>query len=352
MNKLYYLFPVLFFCTLALPVKGQSDLEKKIQNNVTLEKEIELLKKDSANVKKEIRNQYLQIEKDSFKNKELNRKYSLLLNSTSQDSIMYLSMDVDSLQKLHDSLQASIISTKKKISEKNNELKKADSELQNMSVYSEIQKQQVYKNNLQYLSQKYSHMSLKKLDEFVNSIDEYKSFEGFNDYQKRLDAALKNKKLYDDAWKCVSEGQGYQNVYDFRSRINALLEIKKDDSQKGMFKLTKEQYNEVDSLDIRLSRYKSGIRELQGIVSKINSDEEIIQIRNAKKISSKRECIALMKKYVVPEEGSESVKIYERYFKMIPYLEKLLKTYWKELRENPFNTPTKTEKTITELLIK
>ena len=352
MNKLYYLFPVIFFCTLALPVKGQSDLEKKIQNNVTLEKEIELLKKDSANVKKEIRNQYLQIEKDSIKNKELNRKYSLLLNSTSQESIMSLSMDVDSLQKLHDSLQASIISTKKKISEKSIELKKADTELQDMSVYSEIQKQQAYKINLQYLSQKYSHMSLEKLNELSNSIDEYKSFEGFNDYQKRLAAALNNKKLFDDAWECVSTGHGYQNVYAFRSRINALLEIKNDDSQKGMFKLTKEQYNEVDSLDIRLSRYKSGIRELQGIVSKINSDEEIIQIRNTKKASSKKDCLALMRKYVIPEENSEGSRIHARYFKMIPYLEKLLRKYWNELKDNPFNNPTKTEKTISDLIIR
>ena len=350
MNKTYYLFLILIFCYPVLSVRGQKALDETIQNNVALEKEIELLRKDSSTIKKGIKDILIKIKKDSIKNKELNRRYSSILNLTSQDSIMSLSMNVDSLEKLHNSLQASIISTKKKISEKSIELKKADTELQDMSVYSEIQKQQAYKINLQYLSQKYSHMSLEKLNELSNSIDVYKSFEGFNDYQKRLAAALNNKKLFDDAWECVSTGHGYQNVYAFRSRINALLEIKNDDSQKGMFKLTKEQYNEVDSLDIRLSRYKSGIRELQGIVSKINSDEEIIQIRNAK--SSKRECISLMKKYVIPEDGSESAKIYERYFKMIPYLENLLKTYWKELRENPFNTPTKTERTISDLIIR
>ena len=139
MNKVYYIFIVLFFCSLALPVRGQKALDETIQKNVSLEKDLELLRKDSAKVKNSIKDMLLQIEKDSLKNKELSMRNNSLLSLTSQDSIIVLNQYVDSLENRHKSLQESILSIKNNISKKNNELRNADSELQNMTVYSEIQ---------------------------------------------------------------------------------------------------------------------------------------------------------------------------------------------------------------------
>lgn len=351
MNKVYYIFIVLFFCSLALPVRGQKALDETIQKNVSLEKDLEVLRKDSAKVKDGITEILHQIEKDSLKNKELTMRYNSLLSSTSQDSIIVLNQFVDSLENRHKSLQESISSIKKDISKKNVDLRNADSELQDMTVYSEIQKQQTYKNNKLYLNQRYSQMSLKKLAEMSNGIDEFVSFEDYSDYQKRITATLNNKELYDNAWDCVSTGNGYQNVDNLRSGINTLLEIKRDDISKGVYKLTKEQFSELDSLDIRLSRFNSGIKELKKIVEEINKDEDVVRIRSERKSSSKRDCLDLIKWYVIPEEGSEKDKIYQRYFMMIPYLEKLLKDYWNELKKNPFDTPTKSEKIIANLIV-
>ena len=351
MNKVYYIFIVLFFCSLVLPVRGQKALDETIQKNVSLEKDLELLRKDSAKVKNSIKDMLLQIEKDSLKNKELSMRYNSLLSLTSQDSIIVLNQYVDSLENRHKSLQESILSIKNNISKKNNELRNADSELQNMTVYSEIQKQQTYQNNKLYLNQRYSQMSSKKLAEMSNNIDEFNSFEDFSDYQKRIAATLNNKELYDNAWECVSAGNDYQNVDNLRSGINTLLEIKKDDINEGVYKLTKEQFTEMDSLDIRLSRFNSGIKELKKIVEEINKDEDVARIRLERKSSSKRDCLDLIKWYIIPEEGSERDKIYQRYFKMIPYLEKLLKDYWNELKKNPFDTPTKSEKIIANLIV-
>jgi len=352
MNKVYIIYVVLLFCSLALPVRAQKALDETIQKNVSLEKDIELLRKDSIKVKNEIKDIFLQIEKDSIKNMELNKKYDSLLSSISQDSVIILGQYVDSLEKQHASLQVSLISIKSDISEKSRELKKADSELQNMNIYSEIQKQQTYKNNKLYLNQRYSQMSSKKLTEFSNGINEYNMFDSFSDYQKRIAVALNNKELYDNAWECVCAGTDYQNTDSFRIMINTLLEIKKDDSTKGIYKLTKEQYNEMDSLDIRLSRFNSGIKELKKIVEGINNNEDIVLIRSEKKSSSKKNCLDLIRGYIIPTEGSEQENIYQRYFMMIPYLEKLLKDYWNELKRNPFNIPTASEKIITNLIVK
>jgi hypothetical protein len=100
-----------------------------------------------------------------------------------------------------------------------------------------------------------------------------------------------------------------------------------------------------------LSRFNSGIKELKKIVDEINKNEEIIRLRSERKSGSKRDCLNLIKYYIVPEVGSEQDKIYQRYFMMIPYLEKLLKDYWNELKKNPFDTPTKSEKIIANLIV-
>lgn len=352
MNKVSFFSLVILFCFLALPVRGQKALDETIQKNISLEKDLELLKKDSSSVKNEIKKLLIQIEKDSIKNNELEKLYNSLMASVSQDSIIVLHQYVDSLDSRQKSLRVSIDSLKKVINNKNAEVRNADSELLDMNVYSEIQKQQLYKSNSLYLTKRYSIISIEELTELSKRVDDYKSFDGYEDYKMRLLAALNNKRVFDNAWNCVSIGSGYQDVVELRSSINTLLEIKNDDFRKGIFKLSDEQYNEMDSLDIKLSRFNNGVKELKSIVARVNADEEIIQIRNARKSVLKRECITRMRQYVIPEKGSEGARVYERYFKMIPYLEKLLRDYWDELNANPFDTPTKTEKTISDLVVK
>ena len=351
-NKVYYLSLLLTFCSLALPVRGQKALDEMIQKNVSLEKDIELLRQDSSKVKNGLKNILVQIEKDSVKNKELTTKYNSLLSIVSQDSVAILTQYVDSLEKQHKALEESIMSIKKDIALKTNELKNADSELQNMNVYSEIEKQQTYKNNLLYLTKRYSQMSLEKLAKLTGSMGEFRSLEGFSDYQKRVVAAVDNKKLYVTAWECVSAGKGYQDVDTLRSEIIALLEIKKDEANKGIYKLTKEQFGELDSLDVKLSRFNNGIKELKKIVEGINKNEIIVKNRSERRVGSKKDCLDLMRQYIVPEKGTEQDKIYQRYLAMIPYLEKLLRDYWNELKRNPFDTPTESEKIITNLIVK
>ena len=104
-------------------------------------------------------------------------------------------------------------------------------------------------------------------------------------------------------------------------------------------------------MDIKLSRFNSGIKALKDIVTKINDDENIKNIRGEKNADATYDCIERMRKYVIPQEGSEEAKIRDRYFKMIPYLDKLLRKYWYELKANPF-VSTKTEEIIKNLVVK
>lgn len=352
MNKLYQIFFIQIICLLVIPLYGQNALDETIQKNVELKENIKSLQEDSIKIKNRINEMLSKIEKESQRNNELNEKYNSLMASVSKDSIMKLREYVNQLKEQHEMLQNSVTSVKQEISKKNGELKKTGSELQDMTVFSELQKQQEYKSNMLYLNQKYSQMTMEKLTEISNSENDYQTFEGFKEYKMRITAALNNKKIYDKVWKCINEGIDYQNAYKFRLELSTLLDIRKDDPKKGIYKLSVDQFNEMDSLDISLSRFNSGIRELKGIVSKINTDKEILQIRKTGNMSAKSRCKTLMKKYVIPEEGNEELgRIYKRYFKMIPYLEHLLKSYWNELKDNPFNMQTKTEKIIIDLIL-
>lgn len=91
--------------------------------------------------------------------------------------------------------------------------------------------------------------------------------------------------------------------------------------------MTREQFQEMDSMDIKLSRFFGGINKLKEIVKTVNgyrnqSDwDKAIDYRE--KVEKSAEC--------------------QRYFEVIPFLKKLLEKYWKELEEDPLKTRTKAE---------
>ena len=68
--------------------------------------------------------------------------------------------------------------------------------MEGMDTYQSIQNEINYKQNIQYLTQRYSLIDSKKLEELQNTLDNYKSFNGFEDYKKRVNAAVKNKEMY------------------------------------------------------------------------------------------------------------------------------------------------------------
>lgn len=350
MSKAFYI--TIFLCILPLSAIGQKALDETIRTNVVLENDIVSLREDLSKVQKEINDLLLQIEQDSAVNKELVHKYDSLLITLSQDSMLVLSQCVDSLEMKHESLRQSLLSTHEKIATKRDELSSLTVTLRKMRVYAEIQKQQKFESNWLYLNQRFSQMSSDKLTDISRSTDEFKSLDGFPDYQRRIAFILESKALYDNAWEYISSGEASQNVKTFRTRLWSLFDMMKADSIDAARKLSGVQFNELDSLDIRLSRFNGGIEKLKGVVGDINNNKDVIRTRSGKSIKSGEECLTIIKKYIFPIEGSENDRISQRYFKMIPYLDKLLHDYWEELKTNPFDVPTKTETIIINLGVK
>ena len=99
--------------------------------------------------------------------------------------------------------------------------------------------------------------------------------------------------------------------------------------------MTREQFQEMDSMDIKLSRFFGGINKLKEIVKIVNGYRN--QSDWDKAIDYKNDV----------ERSAE----YQRYFEVIPFLKKLLKEYWEELKKNPLKTRTKAEEIIDQLVV-
>ena len=132
------------------------------------------------------------------------------------------------------------------------------------------------------------------------------------------------------AWGCVADGEKLDSIGWLRSIFfEKLLSSPLKD------KMTREQFQEMDSMDIKLSRFFGGINKLKEIVKTVNS------YRNQSdwdKIKAYR------------DEVERSAK-YQRYFEEIPFLKELLNKYWKELEEDPLKVRTETEEKIDKLVV-
>ena len=128
-----------------------------------------------------------------------------------------------------------------------------------------------------------------------------------------------------------------------RDKLYELLDIKKDDPRKGIVKLSEAQYSEIDTLDIKLSRYGAGITVLQNIVKAVNESNVREQYQG-----NESACIDAMHSIVI-SDAPEDVENRKRYFDMIPTLKALCQKYWNELQADPFNAPTETETLIMQL---
>lgn len=351
MNKVHILILIMLAFMPGWTAMAQDVLPAANGKNAALQKNILDLEKDSVRIAGQIAALAAEIKADSATNARFVSEYESLTGSVSAGSIAALRASVDALQERHTALLQSVDSVNRDIAAKTAKLKQIDSEVGEMDVYSEIQMKQTYEDNLRYLGQKYSMMSEDVLAGMAGDMDRFRKLDGFAEYKERVDAARANKKAFERAWHSLNSGKDYLKTIEMRDAIIPLLKIEADNLQKGEFKLSEEQFNELDSIDISLSRYNSGIRELKKVVEQINSDEDISKLRGAKEPQSKNELIRQINEYLLPEEGSDQAKIHDRYFKMIPYLGHLLDLYGKELNSNPFVTPA-VEKTIIELEVR
>lgn len=335
--KVYHLLFLLLLSSFAIPAKGQES-EK---TNQKLQTEIEALRAYADSLQ-------VQLMEWTTKVSASARQLEVLTRSVTMMNVRMLRETVESLEQKHLSMEDSVQALDAQIRKAEGNVQALEGELEGMKVYSDTlnkeqkqrQMQELLAQNNDYLNLQFSKMSMERLKAMKDSLHEFAGQKGFDPYKERLAFAINYKRARDKAWACVDRGEDLDSVGWLR--LDYFMPLRESDILRG--KMTQEQFIEMDSLNIKLSRIAGGIRNLRDIVETTKG-----KIANLPESKSKgKECLELISDYRDNVEGSAK---YQRYFEVIPFLKKLLEEYWKELEEDPLKTLTDAEEKINKLVV-
>lgn len=325
--KVYHLLFLLLLFSFAIPARGQES-EK---TNQKLQTEIEALRADADSLQ-------VQLMEWTTKVSASAKQLEVLTRSVTMMDVRMLRETVESLEQKRLSMEDSVQALDAQIRKAEGNVQALEGKLEEMKVYSDTlnkeqkqrQMQELLAQNNDYLNLRFSKMSMERLKAMKDSLHEFGEQKGFAQYKEHLAFATKYKPAYDMAWGCVADGEKLDSIGWLRS-----IFFEKLLSSPFKDKMTREQFQEMDSMDIKLSRFFGGINKLKEIVKTVNS------YRNQSdwdKIKAYRDKV---------KRSAEC----QRYFEVIPFLKELLEEYWKELEEDPLKTRTKTEEIIKQIVV-
>lgn len=341
------IFFLLFSFDIIQHVSAQKQAwEELVEENLSIEKEIKSLINDTARLEREIVLFSLKLDTIKVEKEDVDRRISEMSKSFDARSLTHVKYSIDSLSIIQEGLKKRLKELNLFLSQKKLALSTTQRYIKDMSIFSSQVVHEQYLQKKAILNKRYSIITTNDLQDIINTVGDYSKYKDFEDYKRRIKDAESNKDLFEKAVEALQRPYDANSIAKIRERIVSKLEIQHDNAKLGIYKLSNEQFSEMDSLVIRLSRYKNGVKELKEIVRKVNNDGEIKWYRDNK--SNKVSCVERIREIVLSQD-EESVRIRQRYFEMIPYLNKLLKNYWEELKKDPFITPNETEKEIHKL---
>lgn len=346
-NKFLYCLFFVLFTVYTVPMNGQRKAwEEMVEKNIKIEKEINILISDTVSLDKKLSTYKYELEKLNNNEKDIDLQIKGLVGSFDKQKLDSLRHSRDSLTNIEAYLKRRENELRQLITKNKEKQSSIKNKIDEMSNFSETMLKEQYQQNKELIKRRYSQITEADLKEISATINNYKENADFEDYKKRVKDAVFNKDIFERATNALQCPYNGNVIAKIREEIVSKLEIQKDNIKFGRYKLSDNQYSEMDSLNMKLSRYKNGVNELKAIVGKVNNDLEIKGYRDRK--SNKTKCIERICEIVLSQE-EDSVKIRHRYFEMIPYLSKLLNDYWEELRNDPFTTPNEAEKEIDKL---
>ena len=325
---------------LAYPMYAQNskEVEKAMKRNESLKQQIKTLSDDNTSLLNKLNENKKLLQQRKNRLQEL--KIQNERTNISPEQINEMQNKVDSLEKDNNTLKTQYDSLKKVMEKKAAELYGLNLQVSEMGVYSDIETKQQYEQNQALFSKRFSELDNQQVNNLVAHLADFQKMDGYAEFEKKVKFMQQNKKLYDECISALNNKYDAVKVQQLRDQLLPLRE-NKENKEKGFYKLNTAQFNEIDSTDIRLSRFKGGMGELQDIMKKVNNDPEINRLRTEGK--NRNACVEAMMKFVGNEPTArkkewKNQSVVERYFNMVPYLDKAYKTYKKELSDKPFQT--------------
>lgn len=326
--------------------------EKVLREQQNLKEQIVKLEKDSI----DITNSLIAVKTASERLKAdieaLRKEQGLLEKGMSEEIIAEKEKTVGGLKEEQEKLSETLEALKSKQQAKTKQIADLKKHTSDLNVYKGDIAKLDYEKCKAMLAMPYSQLDVETLQGMMASADQFKLMSGFEDYKQRLAFTLKNKSLYDLGRSLLTKKYNCDTIIDIAWKVRN-LRTQKTNAAKKMFALSDEQKDDWYNLDLRISRYTGGIKELQKIVININKDRDVKRIRSEKDKASDAAfaCKEAMKKYLVPSKTNKLQYVIDRYFSMIPYLGDLFAKYKHELSKKPL-VETEIEKEILNYITK
>ena len=225
--RVKYIRKVVFLALLFVPtlqIWGQKEAwEEIVQKNLTLGKDIKCLRDSVSSKQKREAKLKDEIKKANSLIEEKEAKLAESIQSNSTENLAKLEAENSKLKDENIQLNKKYSENEKIYAELSKKLNDIKNKMGGMDTYQSIQNEINYKQNIQYLTQRYSLIDSKKLEELQNTLDNYKSFNGFEDYKKRVNAAVKNKEMYERGVNALNSEFNNTNIVNIRKKIIPLF---------------------------------------------------------------------------------------------------------------------------------
>ena len=334
----------IFLCVICFSARAQKkDYNEQCKINLQIEKDIKALVADTTALHQTI----VKFDAEQMRLNAQIDSIDFLCNeikgNVNNKKIADIQQRVDSLSDVHKKLQKRKYELALMNRQKEATLSELKHNISSMRVFSEFKDEQMYTQYQEILVRPYSAITIENLNEIESKLKSFTKMPDFAEFKARLKSCKKNKKLYESAEALLNSKFDADLIDKTRDKLYELLDIKKNDLKKGIIKLSDAQYSEIDTLDIKLSRYGDGIAVLQGIVKAVNSSNFREQYQD-----DRVGCINAMRSIVI-SETIDDIDKRQRYFDIISSLKNLYRKYWNELQVNPFTYPTESEIIIMQL---
>lgn len=353
-NRIIMINHILLTSSLLFIVQSSfgQNYEKVLREQQNLKDQIVKQEKDSIDITNSLIAVKTATERLKADIEALRKEQGMLERGLSEDIIAEKEKTVGRLKKEQEKLSETLEALKSKQQAKTTQLADLKKHTSDLNVYKGDIAKLDYEKCKAMLTKPYSQLDVETLQGMMAFADQFKLMTGFGDYKQRLAFTLKNKHLYDQGRGLLTASYNYDRTINIGLKVRS-LRTQKTNAAKKMFALSDEQKDDLYDLDLRISRYTGGIKELQQIVININKDRDVKNIRSEKKKTSDAAfvCKEAMKKYLVPSETNKLQYVIDRYFSMIPYLGDLFAKYKHELSENPL-VETKIENEILNYVTK
>ena len=185
----------------------------------------------------------------------------------------------------------------------------------------------------------YSQINPSEIDDIEMTLDSYIELDFYDEYRAKFDEFNRYYKIYLGANNALNQPYDSAHIEGYRTHTKSIYYRHRDGDP--TLTISEEQFKEIDNIDISLSRYVNGYKELVKIVKAINNNTKLAQ---ARKDGNEQECRSIISSIVERNPSNEA--IFAKYFDKIAYLKNMHAMYLEELSNNPFAETTKAEEYI------